>query len=223
MAKKSFDVISTWKARHNANVRTAKAVADEVEATMRDMVARDITIKQLADEFIKDAGKAWGKNEEDKGQAKKGQPWGLNKARSENVPQAFWWDACRKQLSKWSFKRDGKPLMRGGKFVEAPTTGYEPKGELLKELKALGLTLTQMKKNFSNVAEASLFAQKKRMEVALQVEVNQMRTQGGFSEPVKAALKRMVEVAGLNVNIPDVLKAKKQTVVASKPRTRGGK
>lgn len=204
--QKGFNVITTWKARHNHNVRTDAAVLEDTLATLEDMVRRDIHYGQLFMEFVNDAGKAWARHEKDAGKAKKGEPVGVKAAKDANVAQAWWWEACRQQLRKYEFKKDGKPLMKGGKFILKNTKGsWTPSETLVKEAKALGVGKAQLQKDFKNTVDASLWCQKRRMEVAIQLEVDKSRKSGNFSEPIRLALKRIVEVAGLNVNIPEKL------------------
>jgi hypothetical protein len=212
------NVLKIWKSRFEHDVRTIAAIEEDTLTTLDDMFKRDITYHQLFLSFVEDAGKNWPRSDKTSGHVVAGDPVGVKKAQSLRtkddkilVPQAYWWDACRKQLSKYEFKKDGKPLMRGGKFVLKKTTGWTPSPDLMKRASAIGLQIDQVVA-MKNSVNAELFIQRRKMEIAIQVEIDQNRKSGNFSEPIREMLVRILAVSGLDVNVPQVLKSRKQTV-----------
>ena len=150
-AKDGKKLVAGWIAQIALNANTALVVHNRTIATLDYLHSNDLSRDQLkADQFIKAAGKAWPTYAEKTGKHEKGEARGVTFATSEEggeVPEAFAWEACRKQLAKYAFDSDGKVLKKGDVYLPriAPTPVDNPKRSLAEQSVAAQTAIDKIK------------------------------------------------------------------------------
>lgn len=204
MAKKlSIDNVSAlWLARHTTNVRTQEQVAKETLDTMKLMIGENLSREAFMVKAFIEKATNWPQHEKDAGGAKKGDWKGLNKAIEAEVDEAFAWDACRKQLAKYKFDKDGDPITdkKGNPVLKPEQKGFKASTDQVKRAKAVNIPTAEVKACKSNLS-LELLIEKQATAFKLQQVFDSLRP--SMSKPTLEMFMTFFEQAGISMEVSD--------------------